>query len=348
MSPKIDVQENISLAPLTTFKIGGEARFFVRAVSQGEVVEAFKFALEKSLPIFILGGGSNILVSDSGFAGLVIQISIKGIERNGEVITAGGGEEWDGLVSYCVENDLAGVECLSGIPGFTGATPIQNVGAYGQEVAETIESVRVLDRAAMEMVTLSNAQCGFAYRSSIFNSTQKDRYVVLAVTYRLTPHGAPAIRYADIKKYFEERDETPTLGAVREAVIAIRAKKSMVISASDPNSKSAGSFFKNPVVSQERYLEIKNIMAADVPSFPAGAESVKVPAAWLIENSGFHKGYVLGKVGLSANHTLALINRGGAKAADIIALRDTIRDAVQAKFGVVLQPEPVPVGFNER
>jgi UDP-N-acetylmuramate dehydrogenase len=349
----LKIQENVSLAPLTTLKIGGAARFFVSAKSEGEVVRAIEFAREKALEIFVLGGGSNVLIADRGFDGLVLQIALKGIstfQEAGETVrvTAQAGEDWDEFVRFCVEKNLAGIECLSGIPGFVGGTPVQNVGAYGQEVAETIVSVRAFDRKHHRLVELTNAECGFAYRTSIFNTTEKNRYIVLVVTYALKYNGAPKIVYRDLQNFFG--DKTPDLTETRAAVLQIRAEKSMVINARDPNSQSAGSFFKNPIVTNEKFAEVvekaKALGIAEVPSFAAGAESVKIPAAWLIEKSGFEKGFRRGKAGLSTRHTLAIINLGGASAADVLDLKDEIQNKVKENFDLSLVPEPVFVGFN--
>ncbi len=356
MAAEIIFRENISLAPLTTLKIGGEARFFARAENEAQIFAALDLARQKGLPVFILGGGSNVLIADRGFDGLVLQIALRGISRpenEGNMVTAAAGEDWDEFVGYCVGENFAGLECLSGIPGLVGATPIQNVGAYGQDVSETITTVRVYDRRASEIKNLSRAECGFSYRSSIFNTSEKERYIVLAVTFALRQNGEPAIRYADLQKYFADGNTNPSLSDVREAVTLIRARKSMVISAADPNSKSAGSFFKNPVVSGQQYQIIQKTAenlglvmdGAAVPSFPAPDEQVKIPAAWLIEKSGFYKGYVRGSAGLSANHTLAIINRGGASASDVLELKDEIQNKVQEKFGVALKPEPIFIGF---
>lgn len=345
------IKENIPLGPFTTFGIGGPARFFMRAESEEQVSEAFEYARLQSLDVFVLGSGSNILVADSGFDGLVMQVALKGIvlsepsSGNGVQVnlTAQAGEDWGELVAYCNGHNLAGIECLSGIPGIVGATPVQNVGAYGQEVAETIVSVRCFDRSTGKIAVLTNAQCGFAYRTSIFNTSARDRYVVLAVTYILERHGKPKIVYKDLREYFAGRE--PTLAETREGVLQIRRAKSMVIDPDDPNSRSVGSFFKNPIVSTEEYLEIAAAFAASVPSFKVDDGSVKIPAAWLIENAGFYKGYALGNAGISANHTLAIINRGGAMAVEIIALKDRIQSAVEEKFGIFLQPEPIFIGF---
>ena len=337
----IKLEQNISLGPLTTFKIGGRARLFLRAERENDVAEAMLFAASDGVPVFVLGGGSNILVSDEGFDGLVLQIALKGIAIQGEAVTAKAGEEWDHFVEQCVAEDLAGVECMSGIPGFVGGTPVQNVGAYGQEVADTIEEVRCFDRTSKQIVTLRNADCGFTYRTSIFNTTDRDRYIVLEVKYRLAKGGAPKVSYSDLRQRFQ--GHSPTLKDVRNAVIEIRRQKSMVIDPSDPNSRSAGSFFKNPIVSRETLIRIEGEVG-EVPFFDLG-EQAKIPAAWLIERSGFPKGFVHGNAGISSNHTLAMINRGDAKAADIVSLKNLIQEGVEAKFGIVLQPEPVFVGF---
>ena len=250
----MQVLENVPLAPLTTLGVGGPAKYFAHARSPEEVGELFAWAESEGEPLFILGGGSNILVADSGFDGLVVKIDIEGVEfvDEGEtgLITAGAGEDWDGFVATCVERDLAGIECLSGIPGSVGGTPVQNVGAYGQEVSETIVSVRCFDRGERRFVELSNTECGFEYRKSIFNTSERNRYVVLSVVYQLVIGGRAKIAYRDLEERFAGRE--PSLGEAREAVISIRKEKSMVIDPSDPNSRSAGSFFKNPIV--ERYV----------------------------------------------------------------------------------------------
>ena len=341
---KVKLQENIPLSPLTTLGVGGNARYFIRAESENDVVDAVRFADENGIELFVLGGGSNVLISDAGFDGLVLQVAILGIEVVDGKVTAAAGEDWDGFVTHCVNSDLAGVECLSGIPGFVGGTPVQNVGAYGQEVAETISSVRCLDRTTGEIVTLANADCRFTYRTSIFNSTHRDRYIVLSVSYALTRGGAPKIVYKDLVDHFKGRQ--PTLAETREAVIAIRRSKSMVIDDGDPNARSAGSFFKNPIVEKSYFEELQSEFES-IPSFEFG-DKVKVPAAWLIEHAGFNKGFELGNAGISSKHTLALINRGGASAAELLELKEKIQSAVQEKFGIHLQPEPVFVGFDRR
>ncbi len=331
------------MAPLTTLNVGGPARFFTLAESEDQIISAFDHADRSGQRVFVLGGGSNILVSDRGFDGLVIHVRLKGIAFEGDLITAQAGEDWDPLVEYCVDRNLGGIECLSGIPGSVGGTPVQNVGAYGQEVSERIVTVRCFDRIAREIVELGNAACGFTYRTSIFNTTERDRYVVLAVTYRLNEGETPNINYKDLREHFEDR--CPTLSEARAGVLRIRREKSMVIDRDDPNSRSAGSFFKNPIVATGVLDEIAGSIDQPVPHFPFG-QNVKIPAAWLIEMAGFEKGFRLGHAGISANHSLAIINRGGATAAEIVDLKERIQDTVSQKFGILLQPEPVFVGFD--
>src|SRR5579864_1232798 len=348
------LQENVPLAPLTTFRLGGPARFLVEAKSAGEIEEAVAFAHAKNLTPFVLGGGSNLLVSDSGWPGLVLQIAIPGIERrSGEVdgkalFEVGAGELWDRFVSHAVLAQCAGIECLSGIPGSVGGTPVQNVGAYGQEVAETISSVQALDLRDGQARELCNEACGFEYRTSIFNTSEKGHYIILRVTYVLRPGGEPRIEYADVRKYFAER--RPTLVETREAVRQIRASKSMLITPGDEDARSAGSFFKNPVLSASEHLALAERAAArslQIPSYPALEARRKISAAWLVEQSGLHKGYTRGPVGISRKHALAIVNRGGAKAADVIALKNEIHQRVLDCFGVQLHPEPVFVGFDQ-
>ena len=339
----MDIKENISLAGFTTLGVGGPARFFVEAGSEADVISAFGWAREKGAEVFVLGGGSNIVVSDAGVGGLVIKIGLMGVgfDQDGDCVrvAAGAGEDWDELVSACVSRGLPGFECLSGIPGTVGGTPVQNVGAYGQEVSETIVSVRCYDRGSGEVVELSNAECGFAYRKSIFNTTERERYAVLSVVYRLVKSGKPKIVYKDLKERFGEG--CPTLGEAREAVIGIRKEKAMVIDAEDPNSRSAGSFFKNPIVD----VSFAEGIGSEAPRFPAGEGKVKLPAAWLIERAGFQKGFALGKAGISEKHSLAIVNRGGATAAEIVALKELIQKGVFERFGIGLETEPVFVGF---
>jgi len=346
------VRENVALAPLTTLGVGGRARFFVRAESVVDVENAASFARRRKLPLFVLGGGSNLLVSDRGWDGLVLEVGISGIQQRREpsqrFLSAGAGMDWDEFVAYCVARNLGGIECLSGIPGSVGGTPVQNVGAYGQEVSETIVSVLTFDLEENRVRELNATECGFRYRESIFNTSQRGRYIILRVTYRLSSDITPSLRYADLQKYFAGRDGTPSLSEVRDAVLAIRTSKGMLLTAGDPDSRSAGSFFKNPVLSAAQHDELVRRAAErglEVPSYPALSQQRKVSAAWLVENSGFKKGYVRGKAGISGKHALAIVNLGGATAADIVALKDEIQAQVEEVWGVRLQPEPVLVGF---
>ncbi len=342
--------ENISLAPFTTFGIGGPARWFAEASSEEEIAQAAEWARRRGVPLFVLGGGSNLLVSDSGFAGLVLHVGLKGIEHDGEVFRVGAGEDWGHFVEQAVECRCAGVECLSGIPGTVGGTPVQNVGAYGQEVASVIEQVRVFDLETQEFTEFQNTECGFAYRRSRFNTADLGSFIVTRVDYRLRPGGVPTLRYAELQRAMEANHPggEPSLKEVAETVRQIRRSKGMLIVEGDPDCRSAGSFFKNPVVSEELFQKIAAHSAP--PRFPAGpgaenAGRVKIPAAWLIEQAGFAKGFTMGNAGISTRHTLALINRGSATASEILALADRIQAAVEARFGIRLEREPVLVGF---
>ncbi len=354
------IQENISLAPYTSLGVGGPTRYLTEARSEKTVLDAIEFSRDNNLPLFVLGGGSNILISDSGFPGLAVQVAIPGtsMSRAGDSVTvrAGAGVHWDSLVAACVERGLAGIECLSGIPGWVGGTPVQNIGAYGQEASAVISSVRVLERETGTIIDMSNRECRFAYRRSVFNTGARNRHIVLEVEYVLERGGPPCLKYADLERFFEGR--SPTLAEVRDAVRQIRAGKAMLLVEGDPDCRSAGSFFKNPVVSVASISAIEaaganhGVRAKEerVPQYPASAESegeVKVSAAWLIERAGFPKGCSRGNVGLSARHTLALVNRGGATADQVLAFAGEIQQAVRDIFGVRLEAEPALVGFPE-
>jgi UDP-N-acetylmuramate dehydrogenase len=349
------LQENIPLAPLTTFRIGGCARFLVEARSSADVGEAVAFARSRNLALFVLGGGSNLVVADTGWPGLVLKVAIAGIEQHSGLedgkarFEAGAGESWDGFVAQAVGSNCAGTECLSGIPGSVGGTPVQNVGAYGQEVGDTIESVEVFDLKDGQVRQLCGEACGFAYRSSIFNTTERARFIILRVVYALTPGGRPHIEYADLKRHFEEREASPTLAGTRAAVRQIRSRKGMLIVEGDPDCRSAGSFFKNPVVSEQQHGELSRRAASKalaLPSYPALEKAHKVPAAWLVEHSGFTRGYRLGNAGISSKHALAIVNLGGATAAEVLALKNQIQQRVEQTWGIRLEPEPVFVGYG--
>ncbi len=335
----------ISLSDLTTLRLGGPPARMVEARAEGELAELVRSAYE---PLLVLAGGSNVVVADQGFPGTVVRVLTRGVKRDGERLEVQAGESWDELVADCVARGLQGFECLSGIPGSTGATPIQNVGAYGQEVAETVESVRVLDRASGQILELPAEECGFRYRGSIFK--YRDRHVVLAVTFRLRESEVSgAMRYAELAR----RLDVPIGGAapladVREAVLGLRRGKGMVIDPADPDSVSAGSFFTNPILEPADFarLATRTGDAGDPPAFPEPDGRIKTSAAWLIERAGFRKGDGEGPVGISTKHPLAIVNRGGARARDVLDLASRIKRAVVDRFGVWLRPEPIFVGFG--
>jgi len=336
----------VPLGPLTTLGVGGEASFVSDATDEASVLAAFRWAKERGIHVRVLGGGSNVVVADGGFDGLVVRMLTRGrsfTAGDGELmLDAAAGEPWDELVAESVARGAQGLECLSGIPGLTGATPIQNVGAYGQDVAETIARVRVLDRETLTTRELDAAACRFAYRDSFFKSEAPERYVVLGVTFRLRLHAAPSIRYAELSQKLASDGGEPTLARVREVVLALRRGKSMVLDASDENGRSCGSFFMNPVVTSESAARVEGLAGdARMPRYPQPDGSVKLAAGWLIEHAGFAKGTRRGAVGLSTKHALAIVAHSGACAADVVAFAREIQHAVRAKFGVELTPEPV-------
>jgi UDP-N-acetylmuramate dehydrogenase len=348
----VRIGDHVPLAPLTTLGVGGPARFLAEAETEDDVAEALSFARTRGLPVLVLGGGSNLLVADRGFDGLALRPRLRGVRVDHGEVEAGAGEAWDDVVARAVASGWAGVECLSGIPGEVGATPIQNVGAYGQEVADTIVSVRALDRGSLAAVTLDAARCGFGYRDSVFKRADAGRFVIVSVRFALRPGGAPALRYAELAGKLAGR-AAPSLAEVRAAVLDLRRAKSMVLDPADENGRSAGSFFMNPVVEAGAIEAVRaRVEAAGVlapgermPEHPAPGGRVKLPAAWLIERAGFRKGTREGAVGISTRHALAIVNRGGATAAAIVGFARRVRDGVRGRFGVELQAEPVLVGF---
>ena len=336
-----NTQANVPLAPLTTLGIGGAAKKFVRVTSEAELEDALVHASDRNERVWILGGGSNIVVRDEGLDGLVVQIGIDGVrvendDDNHVIVHAAAGVVWDDLVSETVDLGLAGLECLSGIPGLVGATPMQNVGAYGQEVADTIVRVHAFDREATEPVAFAPAACEFAYRSSAFKG--KDRYVITEVEFRLPRTGeSKPIKYAELARALGVPEgHAASLQSVRNTVLALRRGKGMVVDEHDPDSKSAGSFFTNPIVDAATAEKI-----VDAPKWAQPDGRVKLSAAWLIERAGFVKGTTRGRVGISNKHALALVNRGGATASELLAFAHEIQDAVKAKLGIELEPEPV-------
>jgi UDP-N-acetylmuramate dehydrogenase len=340
--------EDVPLAPYTTFGIGGPARWFAEAASEADILEAVAFARQRHLPLFVLGGGSNLLVSDEGFPGLVMHMGLRGIEEhelgNDRVFCVSAGEDWDNFVSHAVDNDCGGIECLAGIPGTIGGTPVQNVGAYGQEVAGTIRTVRALELRTLQFRDYTAEECDFEYRRSRFNSTERDQHIVTRVVYALRKGVSAAVSYADLKRYFQDKASTPGVREVAQAVREIRRAKGMLLVDLDPDCRSAGSFFKNPIVSRECYERLVAAWGKMVPHYVLGPNVLKIPAAWLLEQAGFKRGFTLGRAGLSSKHTLAIINRGGASAGEVAALRDLILYEVEKRFGIRLEPEPVWVG----
>ena len=352
------VQEQVALAPFSTLGVGGPARYYVRASDAETVAAAVRWASDKRLPLFVLGGGSNVVIGDAGFDGLVLHVALRGLAFAGGAdeaeVHAAAGEPWDGLVAATVERGWAGLECLSGIPGSVGATPIQNVGAYGQDVSETIARVTALDTRSGETVAFTNEDCRFGYRDSRFKREDRGRYVLLGVTYRLRPQGEPALRYPELARHVEALGHPPSLAEVRQAVVEIRRRKSMVIDPDDPNRRSVGSFFMNPQVSPAAAEAVRDSLrragraeeAQRMPAYPGANGHVKLSAAWLIERAGLQKGHGSGPAGISTNHTLALVNRGGATAAQVVALAREVRGRVHDAFGITLVPEPVFVNTS--
>ncbi len=346
-------ERHVSLAPFTSLGLGGPAKYFARVRSRAELHDALAWARAEREPVRVLGGGSNLVIDDAGVAGLVIKLDLRGLALTRDdaraTLEAQAGEPWQDVVELALSEDLSGLECLTGIPGSTGATPIQNVGAYGQEVSERIEAVEVLDRQTLTTRWLTKEACGFAYRDSVFKR-RPDENVVLAVRFALTPHGKPQVRYAELARALASRDaSTPSLREVALAVRGLRASKSMLLDPADENGRSAGSFFMNPVLSRERAQAVKaRALAAglvmrleDVPAYDAGPGFEKLAAAWLIEKAGVQKGLRRGPVGISSKHTLALVHHGGGSSAQLLALADEVRAQVARVFDVELKLEPV-------
>lgn len=350
------IKADVPVSTLTTFEIGGPARWLAEPSNLEELKQSILFAREHALDVFPIGCGSNILASDAGFKGLLIKpkmqkltVTIKDEEAT---VEAQAGVIWDDLVAQTVEKDLAGLECLSGIPGQVGAAPVQNIGAYGQEAGTTIESVQVVDLETLETLSLSAASCAFAYRTSNFKTAWKGRYIITSVTFKLKVHGQATMRYQDLERFFADKVATdstwrPTLAQVRQAVLKVRASKSMLYDKADPNHRCAGSFYLNPVISQAQAQQLKERW----PNMPVyntdNPDMCKVSAAWLVDNAGFHKGFRYGKAGVSSAHTLALINPGQASAVDMLAFSELVKAKVKEVFNIQLKPEPIMLGFSE-
>ncbi|MDP2480678.1 MAG: UDP-N-acetylmuramate dehydrogenase [Candidatus Palauibacterales bacterium] len=352
----LDLRHDVPLAPLTTLGLGGPATHLVDAADAAGLREALDWSRSRDLPVLLLGGGSNLVLPDAGYRGLVLRTRVPGLAfeaRAGRVVVrAGAGVPWDEVVRASVERGLAGIECLSGIPGWCGAAPVQNIGAYGQELAETLVAVTAYDRDGGEVVRLPSAACGFGYRNSRFKSADRDRFVILSLSLALAPDARPRPRYPELADAVAREADLAALSPgealrlVRERVLALRRAKSMVIDPDDPDTRSAGSFFLNPVLGARAFDGLVERLAdhgisAPVPSYPAPG-GVKVPAAWLVERAGFHRGQRHGGVGISSAHALALVNRHGTTA-ELLELAVSIQDAVERISGLRLEIEPTIV-----
>jgi UDP-N-acetylmuramate dehydrogenase len=346
----IAIERDVPLAGRTTLGLGGPARELVRVEDEDTLRRALDWARSRGREVIVLAGGSNVVVADAGVDALVVELALRGIREENATIVAAAGEPWDPLVAWTIARGWAGLECLSGIPGSVGATPIQNVGAYGQEVAETIASVRVLDRDRDEVHALAPEACGFAYRDSAFKR-DPSRWIVLEVGLALREGGAATVRYPELARALGP-DCAPTLAAVRAAVLDLRRAKSMVLDPADENRRSVGSFFTNPVVADDVADRVAALAlslglvetSGEVPRWPAGEGRTKLAAAWLIERAGFAKGERRGPVGISSRHALALVHHGGGTTRELLALAHEIADRVHARFGVALRPEPTLLG----
>lgn len=343
------------LAPCTTLGLGGPAEFFCQVRSQHELVAACRWAQDAGVPVTVLAGGSNVVVADGGVPGLVIHLAWQGLEirKHPDQVTviAAAGTPWDQVVRLSVEEGWAGIECLSGIPGTTGATPVQNVGAYGQEVGERILWVEVLHRQRLTLHRLLAEDCGFAYRTSAFRG--KTPWIITRVAFVLLPGGQATVRYPELARFLGHPAAPPPLAQVREAVLELRRHKGMVLPPQDPAHRSVGSFFKNPVLNREAWEKLtERLWERGVLGYPqtpphfAAASGVKLPAAWLVERAGFARGTRRGAVGVSPHHALALVHWGGGTSAELVAFAAEIQRAVQDTFGITLEPEPVFLGFG--
>ncbi len=360
MPTPIRPQTNVPLHDRCTLEVGGAAQFFVEATSEAEIIAGLGWAAERSLPVYVLGGGSNVVIADAALPGLVLKIANRGVvsesvSNGGVEVTAAAGENWDKFVAHCVEEDWSGVECLSGIPGQVGATPIQNVGAYGQQVSDTLVRVRAYDRVDQEMKTIPASACSFAYRNSVFKSRSPGRFLVVDVTFRLATGGQPSVGYAELARKLADSGMPATCQTVRDTVIELRRGKSMVLDANDPNRRSCGSFFVNPIVEREAFEDLAKLCPDErVPHWPSGkGESdgdarVKLSAGWLIERAGLAKGalFAAGAVGLSSRHALAIVCHDGATAGAVVEFAKGVRRKVHERFGVTLNPEPNFWGFD--
>ncbi len=343
----MQLARDVTLAPLTTLGVGGRATHFVEASSLPEMVEALGFAHEMGLPVHVLGGGSNLVVADSGVRGLVLRVRNLGIEVDGTRVVVAAGEPLDALVEASVTHGLAGLECLSGIPGSTGATPLQNVGAYGQEIAETLSEVTVIDRTTLSVSTIPSSELAFGYRTSRLKHDWRDRFVIVELVFALSPLPPRTPSYPELARELAELPMEHSVHRVRSVVLSLRRKKSMLYDPKDPWSRSCGSFFLNPIVDQATYRHLVALAPdTSVPAHPQPPDRVKIPAGFLIEAAGLTRGSRIGQVGLSRHHALALVAHPGATANEVIAFAEHVRERVTARFGLELTPEPHFWGFE--
>ncbi len=347
--PDLNIRFHEPLAPRTSFELGGSAEALVEVSAVADLGEVLEWAVDSNRSVRVLGGGTNVVIADEGVAGLVIVPALRGIDidrsGDGAVVVAAAGETWDDVVAETVSEGLMGLECLSGIPGTVGATPIQNVGAYGVETSDVVEWVEVFDREAGGVTRLSPAECSFGYRTSWFRR-HPDRSIVTRVAFMLRATGRPVIRYAELEQVVGVGDPPPDVMVVREAVMALRQGKGMVLETGAP--RSAGSFFVNPIVDAQTLAAVEAAAGDEnaVPRYPAGEFYFKIPAAWLIEHAGFDRGFRQGAVGVSEHHALALVHHGGGRTQDLLNLAVSIRERVEQRFGIGLRPEPIFWGFT--
>ncbi|MCB0727550.1 MAG: UDP-N-acetylmuramate dehydrogenase [Ignavibacteriae bacterium] len=352
----MEIQKNILLSEYTTIGLGGPAAYFIDFTDTENVKEIIEYVNENKMNFIVFSGGSNIIFPDRGFDGLVLKINNKGVKTHDDgnyfYAEVNAGENWDEFVRYIIESGYSGIECLSGIPGSAGATPVQNVGAYGQEVKDTIMNVTALDRRTLEEITFDNNECGFGYRTSRFKERDKDKYIIVKVLFRFEKNKQPEIKYSELQKVIDSQDNYYSLTSIKEKiksirdnVLKLREKKSMLINPDDTNSRSCGSFFTNPVLNESEYDRFKVLIKdLNVPVYKTGDE-YKLSAAWLVENSGFVKGFKKGGVGISSKHSLALININGTTD-ELLAFSSEIEETVEKKFGIKLKKEPVVVSEN--
>ncbi|HTV24151.1 MAG TPA: UDP-N-acetylmuramate dehydrogenase, partial [Polyangiaceae bacterium] len=350
-NPPPGVLPDVELAPLTSIGLGGRAQYLARVRAAGELAPLLDWAARRTLPVTLLGGGSNVVFADAGVPGLVLVVDVRGesLRRDGDQveISVGAGEPWEPFVARCVERGWSGLECLSGIPGSVGATPIQNVGAYGQDVSGTLVSVEVFDRASGANRMLLREACDFGYRTSRFKTADAERFIVLGATFRLHEGGVPCIAYPELARHFAGAGaEPPTLSGVRRVVLETRRSKSMLLDPTDENGRSCGSFFLNPELTSGELDALRARLPSPPPVFAQPDGRSKVPAAWLIEQAGFRRGQRFGAVGISSRHALALVCHAGATARQLVDAAHHIRSGVARAFGVVLAPEPRFFGFG--